>query len=162
MRISTTRASGSVEGNRSVARRLRRRAARAALPLAVAAVLAGCSEKGVKDENNELPFGHVEVPAQGAEVKMLTPVAGWAMDDRGIREIRLYVDNHIVNSGRTGQDRPDVSRAYPRYTRGDHHHGWTVLAGFDAPGPHTILVQAVDSDGATRDIAVINVTAVDK
>jgi hypothetical protein len=160
--MSTRRASGRVEGIRSVARRPRRRAARAALPLAVAAVLAGCSEKGVKDADNELPFGHVDAPTQGAEVKMLTPVAGWAIDDRGIREIRLYVDNHIVNSGRTGQDRPDVSRAYPRYTRGNNRPGWTLLAGFDAPGAHTLLVQAVDSDGATRDIGVIGVTAIDK
>ena len=83
------------------------------------------------------------------------------MDDRGVTQIRVYVDNHIINSGTLTQDRPDVSKAFPQYTR-DHRHGFTLLAGFDAPGPHTIIVQAVDTDGATRDIAVIPVTAVDK
>jgi hypothetical protein len=159
MTKSTTLASRGVEGSRSVARQL---CARAALPLAAAMVLAACGGKGVKDPANELPTGHVDVPVQGAEVKAFSPVAGWAVDDRGIREIRLYVDNHLVNIGTLGQDRPDVSKAFPKYTRGNDRHGWTLLAGFDAPGPHTILVQAVDTDGATHDIGVVGVTAVDK
>jgi len=37
-----------------------------------------------------------------------------------------------------------------------------MLMGFDAPGPHVIVIQAVDSDGATRDIGVVNVVAIDK
>jgi hypothetical protein len=159
MRMSTTLASGEGEGSRSVARRL---CARAALPLAAAAVLAACGARGVVDPANELPIGHVDVPVQGAELKALAPVAGWAIDDRGIREVRLYIDGHIVNVGVPSQDRPDVGKAYPQYTHSDHRQGWTLLAGFDAPGPHTLLVQAVDSDGATRDIGVIGVTTIDK
>lgn len=134
----------------------------AAIAVALAMSASGCSkEKGADDPANELPFGHVDMPAQGAQVKPESPIAGWAMDDRGVKQIRVYVDNHFINSGELAQDRPDVSRTYPQYTR-DHRHGFTILAGFDAPGPHTILVQAVDSDGATRDIGVIAVTAVDK
>jgi hypothetical protein len=34
--------------------------------------------------------------------------------------------------------------------------------GFDAPGIHTVVAQAVDTDGATRDIASLTVTAVDR
>ena len=48
---------------------------------------------------NELPFGHVDTPPQGAQVKAETGIAGWALDDRGIKEIRVYIDNHIVNTG---------------------------------------------------------------
>ncbi len=127
-------------------------------------LLAACGGRpeGVDDPANELPFGHVDAPAPGAEVKAESPVSGWALDDRGVAQIRIYVDNHIVTTGALGQDRPDVSKAYPRYTRGNHKHGFTLLAGFDAPGPHTVVVQAVDSNGATRDIAVIPVTAIDR
>jgi hypothetical protein len=127
-------------------------------------MLASCGGGGggVDDPANELPFGHVDAPGPGAEVKAESPVSGWALDDRGVTQIRVYVDNHIVTIGTLGQDRPDVSKAYPSYTRADHRHGFTLLAGFDAPGPHTIVVQAVDTDGATRDIAVIPVTAIDK
>jgi hypothetical protein len=116
----------------------------------------------VRDPANELPFGHVDLPAPGAEMKALSPVAGWAMDDRGVHEIRLYIDGHLANTTRLSQARPDVSKAHPRYAREQHRHGWVMLAGFDVPGPHTLVFQAVDTDGATRDIGVINITAVDK
>src|SRR6185436_17165659 len=89
-------------------------------------------------------------------------IAGCAPDDRGIREIRLYIDGHLANTCRPTQARPDVSQIFPQYARGRTRHGWTMLAGFDVPGPHTLIVQAVDSDGATRDIGVLNVTAIDK
>jgi N-acetylmuramoyl-L-alanine amidase len=89
-------------------------------------------------------------------------VGGWALDDRGVAEIRVYVDNHFATSTVLNTDRPDVSKAFPQYARGNDKHGWTVAIAFDAPGPHTILVQAIDSDGATRDIGSVAVTSVDK
>ena len=153
--------SGPRKESRSVA--WRTRVGRVLAAAIAAAALAGCRLRGnVTDPANELPFGHIDAPAPGAEVKAETPVAGWALDDRGVTQIRVYVDSHLVNTGPLTMDRPDVSRQYPRYTRGNHRHGWTLLMGFDAPGPHTVLVQAVDTDGATRDIGVVNVTAVDK
>lgn len=128
-----------------------------AMPLALA--LAGCGGKGIDDPANELPFGNVDTPAAGAQVGAETAVAGWAMDDRGVTRVRVYVDNHLVSAGVLNQARPDVSKAHPQYTRGTHTHGFSLTAAFDSPGPHTIVVQAVDTDGATRDIAVIPVTA---
>ena len=133
-----------------------------ALALLVASA-GGCgSGRGVEDPANELPFGHVDQPVAGAELHALSPISGWALDDRGVRAIRIYVDNHLVNSGRPAQPRPDVTGAYPAYARRNARPGWTLLLGFDQPGPHTVLVQAVDSDGAARDIGVVTVTSVDK
>jgi hypothetical protein len=157
MEKSTTRTSLRSEGSRSVAWRFR-----AAAVCAAAIALACAQGKGVQDPANELPFGHVDTPAPGAEVHALTAVGGWAMDDRGIREIRLYVDGRIVNTCRLTTPRPDVSRAYPTYAHGGDRHGWTMVGGFDAPGFHAVLVQAVDNDGATRDIGSFNVTSLDK
>jgi hypothetical protein len=132
--------------------------------LAAALPLAGACRRGADplDPANELPFGAIDLPAPNAQVNAVTPIAGWALDDRGIREIRIYVDGRIVNHGGLINARPDVSKVYPQYARGTDLHGWTLLMGFDAPGPHAVIVQAVDSDGATRDIASLTVTAIDR
>jgi hypothetical protein len=130
--------------------------------LLAAMLLAGCRSDGVRDPNNELPFGHVDVPVTGAQVKAQTSVAGWALDDRGVREIRIYVDGHLANTARLTDQRPDVTKAFPQYGRRGNRHGWTVSIGFDVPGPHTIVVQAVDTDGATHDIGTLSVTATER
>ena len=135
----------------------------AASVVLTAALAAGCGgSEGVLDRANELPFGHVDVPVEGARVPAQTPIAGWALDDRGVREIRVYVDGRIVNHGPLTDDRPDVSKAFPQYARGTNRHGWTLTMDFVVPGPHAILVQAVDRDGASRDIATLTVTAVER
>ena len=161
MEMSTTlESAGRSEGNRSVAQRTLTRALAA---VACALVLTACaSDTGQGDPTNELPFGNVDVPAAGAQVNALSPVAGWAMDDRAVREIRLYIDGHLSNTCKITLSRPDVSQTFPQYARGRTRFGWAMLAGFDVPGQHTLVVQAVDSDGATRDIGVINVTAIDR
>jgi hypothetical protein len=139
------------------------RAGRVLAAALIAAALTACAgNRGADDPANELPSGYVDVPADGASVHAETMIAGWAVDDRGVKQIRIYVDNHLVNTGALTSQRPDVSKAFPRYVRGNHTHGFAIVAGFDAPGRHKVLVQAVDTDGATRDIAVLNVTAVDK
>jgi hypothetical protein len=53
-----------------------------------------------------------------------------------------------------------VVKAYPAFAHRSDVHGWTVTVplGADTPaGPHTILVQAVDNQGATRDIGTSTV-----
>jgi N-acetylmuramoyl-L-alanine amidase len=121
----------------------------------------GCRRQSNRalDPTNELPFGHVDMPTDGQHVGSETSVAGWAMDDRGIREIRVYVDGHFVNVAQLAVDRPDVSKVFPQYARGSHQHGWGVSVQFQGADVHKIVVQAVDSDGATRDIGVLDVTS---
>jgi N-acetylmuramoyl-L-alanine amidase len=158
--VPTMMTSGEANEPRGAARRTRRGRVLAAI---AGAALAACSRNtGVNDPANELPFGALDLPTQGAQVAAESPVAGWALDDRGVRQIRVYVDGHLINTGVLSQDRPDVAKAFPQYARGSIKHGFTLLLGFDAPGPHTVIVQAVDTDGATRDFAVVNVIAVDK
>lgn len=116
----------------------------------------------VLDPANELPWGHVDTPTAGQQVPPSLIVGGWALDDRGVREVRLYIDNHIANTSPINTPRPDVSKAFAQYAHNTDLHGWTMSVDFDAPGPHTLIAQAVDTDGATRDIAVIQVTSTDK
>jgi hypothetical protein len=109
------------------------------------------------DPSNELPLGHVDTPTDGAHVGSELNVGGWALDDRGIREVRVYIDGHFVNAGPLNTNRPDVSKMFPSYAHENHLHGWTIPVEFPTAGPHKMLVQAVDSDGATRDIGVLDV-----
>lgn len=111
------------------------------------------------DPSNELPWGHVDTPADGQHVGNEMNFGGWALDDRGIREVRVYIDGHFVNATPLNTDRPDVSKAFPQYAHETHLHGWTVPVEFLSAGAHKVLVQAVDTDGATRDIGVFDVTS---
>ncbi len=117
---------------------------------------------GALDPANELPFGHVDQPVNQAHTTSQTAIGGWAMDDRGVREIRVYVDGHFDVALPLNTGRPDVSKAFPQYARGTNMHGWSAAVAFEAPGAHTILVQAVDTDGATHDIGTLTVVSADK
>jgi hypothetical protein len=141
------------------------RAARAAgLAVALAFTFA-CNRgntDGVLDPANELPFGTVDVPVAKAQTGAQTTVAGWAMDDREVREVRVYVDGRLAEVSKLNTARADVSKIYPQYAHAMHLHGFTTSIVFEAPGPHTILVQAVDSNGATHDIGTVPVVSLDK
>ena len=109
---------------------------------------------------NELPFGYLDFPMSGAMVEREMPARGWAMDDGSVVAVRIYLDNHFIATATLTEARPDVSKTYPTYAHSGDKHGWATLVplGGDAKvGPHTILVQAVDDQGATRDIGVANV-----
>ena len=132
--------------------------------LALAGVLlacvsaAGCGA-GPKDPENEIPVGWLDVPKEGS---VLTPgrtmVGGWAVDDTGIAEIRIYFDSRYAGSTTLSVERPDVSKAMAKYARGSDVHGWNAYIDFGmVPGPHTILAQAVDDNGATRDLGTVTV-----
>ena len=141
------------------------RAARAVVAAALLAFAAGCNrggQDGVLDPANELPFGNVDQPAAKSQTGASTAVGGWAMDDREVREVRIYVDGRLAEVSTINTERPDVSKVFPQYAHATHMHGWSAMIAFEAPGPHTILVQAVDSNGATRDIGTVPVTSIDK
>jgi hypothetical protein len=126
----------------------------------LAACAAGCAQDGAHDPQNELPFGVVDVPKAG---DVITPgrvlVGGWALDDSGIEEIRIYFDGRFTAATTVTVARPDVIKAYPKYVKGTDVHGWNVeIEVPNQPGPHTILAQAVDDRGATRDLGSFTVT----
>ena len=133
-----------------------------AAALSLTAGCGGRQSSNVLDPANELPFGAVDVPAADAQVKAQTPIAGWALDDRGVKEVRVYVDGHLASHGPLTEQRPDVSKAFPQYARAGDRHGWVLTMAFAAPGPHSVIVQAVDTDGATRDIGTFKLTTLER
>ena len=113
------------------------------------------------DPKNELPFGFIDAPPNGASVGRQVQMYGWALDDHGVKEVRFFVDGRYVTKCAIDTPRPDVAKANLVYRAGTDVHGWALtvtLAPELAPGPHTIIAQAVDTDGATRDIGTITVS----
>jgi len=128
--------------------------------IVAAVIVSGCARRETNralDPTNELPFGVVDTPKEGAPVGSPLSTAGWALDDRGIREIRVYVDGHFANLTHLNTARPDVKKAFPQYTQSGDTVGWSATVDLQGPGAHTLVVQAVDSDGATRDIGSVKV-----
>jgi hypothetical protein len=129
-------------------------------------LVGACSpERATPSRTNELPFGAVDIPKNGEVVGRTLDVLGWAADDSGIAVVHVYVDGKFNAAAHLTITRPDVSKAFPKYTRHDpalaNVHGWqTVVDLGEKPGPHTILAQAVDDEGATRDLGSVVVTLV--
>jgi hypothetical protein len=141
------------------------------LPLLVCGVAAaGCQYLGSMsatnasaepDPKNELPSGFIDAPPNGAGVGRQIQMYGWAVDDQGVKEVRIFVDGKYVAKTTLTAARPDVTRAQPQYAHGNDTHGWALtvtLGDVYQPGQHTILAQAVDTQGATRDIGTITVS----
>ncbi len=133
---------------------------------AVLALAAGCSGRANRpDPGNELPFGVVDAPHGGQTVGRTVEVAGWALDDVRVDVVNIYVDGRFRGPARLTIRRPDVSKAFSKYIKPGATdadvHGWNASVDLgDVPGPHTIIAQAVDDRGATRDIGSATVTLI--
>ena len=85
---------------------------------------------------------------------------GWALDDDGVAEVRVFVDGKYVASLAAQESRADVSAVHPQYAKPGDRYGWlgtVTLPGELASGEHAVLVQAVDSEGLTRDLGVVSI-----
>ena len=128
--------------------------------LPVVAACQGASSSSGPDPSNELPVGFVDQPTNGAAVDRQMQMYGWAHDDHGIKEIWIFVDGRFMARTTVTQPRPDVIQAYPQYAGGTGMLGWSVTVPLTSAstGTHTVVVQAVDTQGATRDIGTADVS----
>ena len=101
------------------------------------------------------PFGILESPAPEAILGASTvELKGWALDNRGVSEIRVLIDGATVQTSSTSVPRPDVCSAWPLYPDCPAP-GFSLdldLTGL-SPCPHLLEIEAVDSDGNARVIA---------
>jgi SAM-dependent methyltransferase len=120
-----------------------------------------CQRLPIPNPNNELPFGVVDGPQEGKVVGRAVEVSGWALDDTGVAEVRIYVDARYKMSAPLKIKRPDVTKVYPKYSVPEDMHGWWEVVDLgEAAGRHHILAQAIDESGATRDIGSVNVEVI--
>ena len=130
----------------------------------------GCSyfltPRAVKVDNarNQPPFGGVNfpLPDSGVSANGVLEVAGWALDDRRVDHVDVFVDGLIERQAVTGIYRADVAANYPDNIQ-------AIVAGFIlnidstryANGVHSITVKAVDDQGqqgflGTRRVQIFN------
>jgi hypothetical protein len=125
------------------------------------ACAAGCTSLQTgPDSKNELPFGWVDEPTDGLAVERNVTSHGWALDDNTVSKVHVYLDGHYLAQTTITEVRPDVSKTYPRYAHGNDTHGWRMAITLPRDvtlGPHKLVFQAVDNQGATRDIGTADV-----
>ncbi|MCU0285108.1 MAG: BACON domain-containing protein, partial [Acidobacteria bacterium] len=119
---------------------------------------------------DEGPFGAFELPVQGSIVQNMVSFTGWALDDIGIKSIKIYLlqgSNTIFVGDALLIDgtRPDIMTAYPGYPN-SNKAGWSyVMLTRNLPnqgnGIFTFKVTALDGSRhettlGTRTITCLN------
>jgi hypothetical protein len=101
------------------------------------------------------PFGSLESPGPDANIDADTmTVSGWALDNRGVTELRVHIDGQQVASTTPNLTREDVCLAWPLYP-GCPQVGFEVNLDVStlSPCPHLLEIEALDTDGNARVIA---------
>ena len=130
----------------------------------------GCSylltPRAIKIDNtlNQPPFGGVDfpLPDSGVSSNGVLEVAGWALDDRTVDHVDVFVDGLIERQAVTGIYRADIAADYP-------DNPDAIVSGFIlnidstryANGVHEVTVKAVDDEGqqgllGTRRVQIFN------
>src|SRR5689334_3182516 len=71
-----------------------------------------CGSAGEKPPAR-LPLGVVDAPKAGETVRGNTRIAGWALDESGIRDVSIYVDRTFIGTATLGLTRPDLVKLFP-------------------------------------------------
>jgi len=95
-------------------------------------------------------FGNVDVPAQNRTVSGTVAVSGWAIDNRGVAKVEVFLDGTRVGQATYGLAREDVDRDYPGLT-GAPNFGFVYQLNTraSADGSHVLEVRASDTAGNT-------------
>jgi len=109
----------------------------------------------VDNNKNAPPIGDVNFPRRDDSVAGVMQISGWALDDRKIDHVEIYVDGLQERQAVTGFYRPDVAAYYPDASMA-LLSGW--FSSYDttrlANGVHFISVKAVDDQGQANTLGV--------
>lgn len=104
--------------------------------------------------NNLPPFGYLDLPPEGSAYSGPMEIGGWALDDRGVSLVEMYVDGTKIANAMYGFFRPDVEAVFPGFP-GNPNSGYT--AAIDTapmlPGTHWLMIRVIDSQGLITDMA---------
>jgi hypothetical protein len=132
---------------------------------------------GTAQSSSAAPFGAVDLPGEGAVVSGSIAVGGWALDDGGVRHVRIYRDSvapeppglvYIGEAVRVRGARPDVERLFAGVPEADSA-GWGLLVLTNllpnrGTGTYRLHAYAEDDRGqqkllGSRTIVGVNATA---
>lgn len=113
------------------------------------------------------PFGSFDSPINGSTVRSSIPVTGWALDDSGVKHVKVYRHSggslvYLGDATFIEGARPDVAAAYPDYP-GSTSAGWgyMMLTNFlpnGGNGTYTIEAIATDAVGKTTSLGTKSIT----
>jgi hypothetical protein len=123
-------------------------------------VLSGCepSDSHRSTHRLPLPWGALDLPSDGAILRGVTIVGGWAIAPDGVEKVSIYVDREFLAAALYGLERPDVQAALPA-ERDARFSGFyaEIDAGRLPSGRHKLTVQVRSTKGATRDVGSVTV-----
>lgn len=116
------------------------------------------------------PFGTLEFPPQDSTVHNTVSFTGWALDDIGVKNVKIYLlqenrRSFVGNAVLVDGARPDIAASYPAYPN-NHRAGWLyIMFTRNLPnqgnGIFTFQADAEDGTGhqttlGTRTITCVN------
>ena len=102
---------------------------------------------------NSTTLGRIDEPvANENHYKSTIKVRGWAINESGISEVRVYVNGTDKGKITYGTSRPDVNAAYPGYPSGNNSgYESTINISDIAEGKVEIKVVVTAKDGTVKD-----------
>jgi hypothetical protein len=97
------------------------------------------------------PFGFIDWPREGATVTAGSYGFGWALDDSGVKEVRVSATRAAPIAAALGGDHRGVAAIYPEYPD-SARPGYGFSVPNLPPGPHTLIVTIVAKDGGEAKI----------
>lgn len=109
----------------------------------------------IDSDSGEVPIGELESPLNGATVSGSVPVTGWALDDVGIDQVKIfngsiYLGDAVFVEG----SRPDIGEQYQDFPQ-NQTAGWQYNLLSDmlpGAGPYTISASVTDLEGHDIDL----------
>jgi len=98
------------------------------------------------------PFGEFRTPLDGISTYNSVPVTGWALDDIGVANVKIYNGGAYIGDALFVEGaRPDVETAYPGYPN-NYKAGWgyMLLTHFlpnGGNGTYTLFAKVTDMEG---------------
>lgn len=113
--------------------------------------------------SSEQPFGSFDTPIDGSTVRSSIAVTGWALDDTGIKNVKIYRGEtwglvYIGDAMLVEGARPDVAAAYPNYPNNTKAGwGYMMLTNFlpnSDNGTFKIHAIATDWEGKSTTLGI--------
>lgn len=107
---------------------------------------------------DEEPKLVIDSPKQNSTYKNLMEVSGWSLDDSGIKDVKVYIDNTYIKNVEYGKPRLDIFNSYPLYENKNSGFSGEIDLSAVKTGNHKVKVEILSNDGdkksLSRDITI--------
>lgn len=104
----------------------------------------------IKPADKLAPFGVLETPDYRATLNNVATGSGWALDNVGVVEIDVLLDNQKAGEAIYGLSRPDIGAVWGTFPNAAHSgFSFTIDTTRYLIGEHTLAVRLIDAAGNT-------------